>query len=277
MSSATVDLVPALRHAADDGTLLVHLQPEIDLASGTVVGMEALVRWEHPARGLLWPSEFLDAADEAGLLPEIGWSVIRRCVEELCGWASLAPLPDGVRRQLWVNVSVSQVLETDFVDRLAALVRDAGLPPGALGLEVTEAALATGSYAPRLFADLHDAGVALAVDDVTAWYGWLSTLRGSPIEAVKLDRAFVRGVGSDVDGDTVVSSFIDLAHNQGLRVVAEGVESWAEGARLCELGCDRGLGYLFSGPQRPEHARMMLVHGAGWTHPTTIRIPPQTR
>jgi len=254
MTMTSIDLVSALRHATDDGTLVVHMQPEIDLASGAVVGMEALLRWEHPARGLLWPADFLSAADEAGLLPEIGWSVIRRCVEELVSWRSLAPLPNGASRQLWVNVSVSQLLEVDFADRLKALIDAAGLPQGVLGLEVTEAALATGSYAKQLLADLHDAGVALAVDNVTSWYSWLTNIRSSSVEAVKLDRGFVRGVGSDVDGDTVVSSVINLAHSHGLRVVAEGVESWSEGARLCELGCDRGLGYLFSGPQRPDDA-----------------------
>jgi EAL domain-containing protein (putative c-di-GMP-specific phosphodiesterase class I) len=272
---ASVDLVRALRHAADDGTLVVHLQPEIDLASGAVVAMEALVRWEHPVRGLLWPGDFLAAADAEGLLPRIGWAVITRCVDELSSWRSLTPLAGGGDRQLWVNVSVSQLLEPDFVERLADLVARRELPRGALGLELDERALATGSYARRLLDDLATAGVALAVDNVTAWYSWLATLRESPIEAVKLDRGFVRGVGNDVEGDTVVASVIDLAHRNGLRVVAEGVESWSEGARLCELGCDRGMGYLFSGPQRPEHARLMLAHGAGWTRPSTVRIPAQ--
>lgn len=275
MATASLDLVPALRHAVEDGTLIVHLQPEIELAGGAVVGMEALVRWEHPARGLLWPTEFLDVADDAGLLPEIGWSVVRRCIKELRGWSELTPMAYGQQRQLWVNVSASQLLANDFVERLGRAVADAGLPQGALGLELTEGALATGSYARRLLAELHDAGVAIAVDNVKAWYSWLGTVQDSPIEAVKLDREFVRGVGSDVDGDHIVQSVIDLAHAHGLRVVADGVESWSEGARLCELGCDRGIGYLFSGPQRPEHARLMLAHGAGWTRPTSVTIPTQ--
>lgn len=274
-TTAGLDLVPALRHAVEDGTLIVHLQPEIELSSGAVVGMEALVRWEHPARGLLWPAEFLGLADEVGLLPEIGWAVIGRCIGELRGWRELAPLPNGQQRQLWVNISVSQLLESDFAERLGRMIADAGLPDGMLGLELTEGALATGSYARRLLDDLHAVGVALAVDNVKAWYSWLASLRNSPIEAVKLDREFVRGVGSEVAGDHIVQSVIDLAHANGLRVVADGVESWSEGARLCELGCDRGIGYLFSGPQRPEHARLMLAHGAGWTRPSSITIPTQ--
>jgi diguanylate cyclase len=112
---------------------------------------------------------------------------------------------------------------------------------------------------------LREIGVALALDDFGTWYSSLGTLGELPIEAVKLDRTFVRGVGSDLENDTIVSSVIELAHAHGVRVVAEGVESWAEGARLCELGCDRALGYLFSGPQRAEQARSMLLHGTGWS------------
>jgi EAL domain-containing protein (putative c-di-GMP-specific phosphodiesterase class I) len=271
MSSLDLDLIPALSRAIDDDALVVHFQPEVDLATGAVVGMEALLRWQHPQRGLLWPVDFLDLADRAGLLPAIGWEVIRRCAEELASWHPL-PSADGVRRQLWVNVAASQLLEVDFVERVAALVERLRLVPGTLGIEVTEETLALGSrHAPALLAELRQAGVALAVDDFGSWYSALGTLGELPIDAVKLDRPFVRGVGSDLENDTIVSSVIALAHAHGLRVVAEAVESWSEGARLCELGCDRALGYLFSGPQRAERARMMLVHGAGWTTPAQRR------
>src|SRR4029079_2357329 len=140
------------------------------------------------------------------------------------------------------------------------------LAPGTLGLEVTEEGLATGSrHASALLERLRDTGVALSLDDVGTWCWSLGTLGELPIQAVKLDRSFVRGVGSDLENDTIVSSVIELAHAHGVRVVAEGVESWAEGARVCELGCDRALGYLFSGPQRAEQARLMLAHGTGWS------------
>jgi EAL domain-containing protein (putative c-di-GMP-specific phosphodiesterase class I) len=159
-------------------------------------------------------------------------------------------------------------LQADFVDRIAALMVEHELAPNTLGLEVTEETLATGSkHAPVLLNELRDAGVALAIDDFGSWYSALGTLGELPIDAVKLDQPFVRGVGSDLENDSIVSSVIALAHAHGVRVVAEGVESWSEGARLCELGCDRAMGYLFSGPQIAEHARLMMAHGAGWSTP----------
>jgi EAL domain-containing protein (putative c-di-GMP-specific phosphodiesterase class I) len=272
MSSVDLDLVPALARAVDEDTLVVHFQPEVDLATGGVVGMEALVRWQHPQRGLLWPVDFLAAADRAGLLPMLGWEVLRRAARELATWKSLPPLVGDVPRQLWVNVSASQLLEADFPERIAALIEEFDLAPDTLGLELTDETLATGSrHAPALLDELRRAGAVLALDDFGSWYSALGTLGELPIAAVKLDQAFVRGVGSDLEDDTIVSSVIALAHAHGVRVVAEGVESWSEGARLCELGCDRAVGYLFSGPQVADHARLMLAHGAGWT------APPQRR
>jgi EAL domain-containing protein (putative c-di-GMP-specific phosphodiesterase class I) len=266
MPNLDLDLVPSLQQALETDALVLHFQPEVDLASGAVVGMEALLRWQHPQRGLLWPADFLAVADGAGLLPTLGWWVLDRCAAELASWRPIPPGADGAARQIWVNVAGSQLLEPGFVERVAGLVRDRALAPGTLGLEVTEEGLAAGSrYAPALLEQLREIGVALALDDFGTWYSSLGTLGELPIEAVKLDRSFVRGVGSDLENDTIVSSVIELAHAHGVRVVAEGVESWAEGARLCQLGCDRALGYLFSGPQRAEQARLMLAHGTGWS------------
>jgi EAL domain-containing protein (putative c-di-GMP-specific phosphodiesterase class I) len=268
MPSIDVDLVPELARAVVDDALVVHYQPEVDLSSGGVVGMEALLRWQHPQRGLLWPVDFLAIADRSGLLPMLGWEVLRRGAKELASWKSLPPIADGSPRQLWVNVSASQLLEVDFVDRIAGLIEEFGLTPDTLGLEVTEETLATGSrHAPAMLQELRDVGVALAIDDFGSWYSALGTLGELPIVAVKLDQPFVRGVGSDLENDSIVSAVIALAHAHGVRVVAEGVESWSEGARLCELDCDRAMGYLFSGPQIAEHARLMLAHGAGWIAP----------
>jgi EAL domain-containing protein (putative c-di-GMP-specific phosphodiesterase class I) len=268
MATADLDLLPALSRAVQDDTLVVHYQPEIDLADGGVVGMEALLRFQHPRRGLLWPVDFLSIADHAGLLPTLGWEVLRRGANELASWKTLPPLADGTPRQLWVNVSASQLLEADFTTRVAGLIEEFGLAPDTLGIEVTEETLATGSrHAPALLQELRDIGVALAIDDFGSWYSALGTLGELPIVAVKLDQPYVRGVGSDLENDSIVSSVIALAHAHGVRVVAEGVESWTEGARLCEMGCDRATGYLFSGPQIAARARRMLAHGAGWLTP----------
>jgi diguanylate cyclase len=278
MPTLDLDLVPALSRAIEDDALVLHFQPEVDLASGAVVGMEALLRWQHPQRGLLWPADFLAVAEGAGLMPELGWWVLGRCAAELESWRPLPPTVDGAARQLWVNVAGSQLLQPDFVDRVARLVRDSSLPPGVLGLEVTEEGLANSHLpGPALLLALREAGVAMAVDDFGTWYSSLGTLGELPLEAVKLDQSFVRGVGSDLEGDGIVSSVIELAHAHGVRVVAEGVESWSEGARLCELGCDRALGYLFSGPQRAAQARLMLAHGTGWQGAGRVPVPRERR
>jgi EAL domain-containing protein (putative c-di-GMP-specific phosphodiesterase class I) len=274
MPSLDLDLVSPLRAALHSDALVLHFQPEVDLASGAVVGMEALLRWQHPRRGLLWPRDFLAVADGAGLLPQLGWWVLERCCAELETWRPLPPAADGTARQMWVNVAASQLLEPGFVDRVERLIAAHAIPRDTLGFEVTEEGLESGSRAAReLLDDLRAIGVALALDDFGTWYSSLSTLGELPIDAVKLDRSFVRGVGSDLENDTIVSSVIALAHAHGVRVVAEGVESWAEGARLCEIGCDRALGYLFSGPQRAEEARLMLAHGTGWSG--SGRLPAQ--
>ena len=270
MGQLDVDLVHELKQSVDDGSLVLQLQPEIDLASGGVVGMEALLRWRHPDRGVLLPSEFLPVAAAAGLMPLIGWWVLERSAAEVATWSTLPP--SDTPRQLWVNVAGLQLAEPGFTDRVAALIRRHGLAAGTLGIEVTEETLA---QEPALVAvtleELRDAGVALAVDDFGSWYSSLSTLGDLPVDAVKLDQSFVRGVGSDLDDDTIVASVIRLAHARDLYVVAEGVESWSECARLVDLGCDRAFGYLFSPPQTPERARAMLARGSGW-RPRTVDV-----
>jgi EAL domain-containing protein (putative c-di-GMP-specific phosphodiesterase class I) len=270
MGQLDVDLVHELKASVDDGSLVLQLQPEIDLASGGVVGMEALLRWRHPERGVLLPADFLPVACGAGLMPLIGWWVLEECAREAATWQSLPP--SETQRQLWVNVAGLQLAEPGFAQRLAGLVERHGLERGALGIEVTEETLAQeADLVTHVLEDLREAGLALAVDDFGSWYSSLATLGDLPIDAVKLDQSFVRGVGSDLDDDTIVASVIRLAHARDLYVVAEGVESWSESARLVDLGCDRAFGYLFSPPQTPERARAMLARGSGW-RPRTVDV-----
>jgi EAL domain-containing protein (putative c-di-GMP-specific phosphodiesterase class I) len=274
MTTIDLDLVPAMQRALGESALVLHYQPEIDLTSGAVVGMEALLRWQHPGRGLLWPGDFLPVAEATGLDVTFGDWVLENCVQELSSWRNM-PNPRAENFQLWVNISAAQLSRPDFVRRVAALVAESRCPFGTLGLEVTEQALATrGKEVPAILNELHEAGVALAIDDFGTWYSSLATLGELPVDAVKLDRSFVRGVGSDLEEDNIVASVIRLAHARDLYVVAEGVESWAEGARLCELGCDRAHGYLFSGPVRAEEARRMLARHTGWRVPTVMESRP---
>ena len=262
---AQARLVPDLARAPDDGSLELQYQPEIDLASGAVTGMEALLRWYHPQRGLMWPGQFLPVAESAGLGPLLGRWVLSQCIAEAAAWAALPPRKEIGQRLLWVNVSASQLTAPGFRDELAAALAAAQLPPGALGLEVNEETLhQLGDDAVPLLRRLRELGLALAIDDFGTWYSALGALGELPVDAVKLDARFVRGVGEDLNEDAVVEAVIRLAHARGLYVVAEWVEAWSEGARLCELGCDRAHGFLFAGPQRAERARWMLATGGGW-------------
>jgi EAL domain-containing protein (putative c-di-GMP-specific phosphodiesterase class I) len=258
------DLAAEVQQAlADDAFDLVY-QPEVELASGAVVGMEALLRWPHPTRGLLGPRDFLGEAERAGLLPEIGSWVLQRAGAELDAWRDMPPHPTVRARQLWINVGAQQCTDA-FLEEIQSLISTHRLAPGTLGLEFSEKQLEhVGPRAVEMLTQFRQLGCALAVDDFGTWYSSLATLDELPIDAVKLDRRFVRGVGGDLDDDSIVASVIRLAHARDLYVVAEGVESWAEGARLCELGCDRAHGYLFSTPHRAEKARWMLTRGVGW-------------
>ncbi|HVV76113.1 MAG TPA: EAL domain-containing protein [Mycobacteriales bacterium] len=259
-----------------DGTRVVHYLPDVDLATGAITGMQALMRWEHPQRGVLWPNDFAVEAERSGIGAALSWELLSAAADELSSWRTLPGGPDGTR-QMWVAVTPSQLLEADFIERVAALVSGHDLVPGSLGLLLPGAALATGSrHAPQLLAALRDAGVALAIDDLRSWYASVGAMGDLPFEAVTLDRDFVRGVGADLDDDIIVGSIIRFAHAHGLRVVADSVESWSEGARLCELGCDRGHGYLFGSPQDSIDARVMLSHAAGWCAPMP-RVAAESR
>ncbi len=261
-----LDLADDLRGAHERGEIVLHFQPEIDLASGGVVGMEALMRWAHPRRGLLPPNAFLEVAHKAGLLLAFSSWVLEQCAAERARWEALPPHPTVGLCQLWANVPAVQLSSTGFVDSVRELIERYQLPRHALGLEFSESTLGdVGSAAAGLLMQLRDVGCALAVDDFGTWYSSLARFEEMPVDAVKLDRRFVRGLGVDLDDDSIVASVVRLAHARDLYVVAEGVESWTEGARLCELGCDRAHGFLFCGPQEATRARSMLARGGGWT------------
>ena len=272
-ANSDLDMAGALAHAIVDHALVVHYLPEVDLNTGAVTGMEAVLRWEHPTRGLLWPAEYMPIAERNGLANQLGWLLLETAAAELGAWRGL-PNAATAPRQMWVAVSASLLLEVDVVGRLANLIAEHELAPGSLGLEIGEDTLTMGSrHTPALLSDLRGIGLALTIADIRSWYAGIATMGDLPVEAVKLDRAFVRGAGADIAQDGIVSAVVALAHAHDLRVVADSVESWSEGARLCELGCDRALGYLFSGPQDSDDARLMLSHGAGWCAPVQRCAP----
>ena len=274
----TLDQLPALHRCADDGSLELLYQPEIDLTTGAIVAMEGLLRWHHETLGLLAPPAFLELADTSGEIRPIGEWVLRAGAAEAARWSSLS----GPDRRLWLNVSATELAAPGFVELVASVVEQAGLKPGALGLEIAEEhVIALGATAAPLLSELRAAGVALAIDDFSSFFSTLGAIQALPIDAVKLAPRYVRGVGElvgpDGTGDPLVAAVIEQAHAHGIYVVAEGVETWGEAARLTELGCDRAHGWLFASAQRGDKARWLLEHGRGWQGQNTVPLPRSGR
>ncbi|HVE98176.1 MAG TPA: EAL domain-containing protein [Mycobacteriales bacterium] len=268
MTTSEADQIAAMLEGIANRQFVLRYQPQVDLASGEVMALEGLVRWDHPQRGLLEPREFLPTAVGSELIVAIGRIVLDECAREVQLWHAMFSPGMTSKKQIWANMSAVELMQPDFVPAVAELLASTGVQPGVLGLEITEGDLIAHSDDLRsTLVALKEIGVLLAVDDFGTWYSSLSGIKHLPIDAVKLGHQFVRGVGQDLDEDHVVEAVIDLAHARGLMVVAEGVESWTEGARLCEMGCDRAHGYLFSGPQEPEQARSLLYRGTGWIAP----------
>jgi EAL domain-containing protein (putative c-di-GMP-specific phosphodiesterase class I) len=256
---ASLEDLSALHRSVDDGSLELLYQPEVELDSGALVAMEGLLRWHHGDLGVLAPPSFLDLAERSGDIGPIGYWVLRE------GWTDLP----GPQRRLWLNISTGQLTSPDLAGVVREVVEEFGLTDGALGLEVSEATvLELGDRAHGLLEALRDAGVALAVDDFSTWYATLGVIAELPVDVVKLGQRYVRGIGHDVAGesgvDAVVEALVGQAHDHGMVVVAEGVETWAEAARLTELGCDRAHGWLFASAQRADRARWLLSRGTGW-------------
>ena len=256
----TLDDLEALHRSIDDRSLHLLYQPEVDLATGAIVAMEALLRWQHPDRGLLAPAQFLDLAASGGELSRIGDWVLREGLAEAVRWSGLS----GPVRRLWLNVNGRELAAPGFVERFARLLRDSGLPAGAIGLEFAESSAADlGHAAHTVLEGLRQAGVALAVDDFSSWYVTLGVIEALPVDVVKLCQRYVRGMGT-LEGERIVATVVAQAHARGLSVVAEGVETEAEAERLAVLGCDRAHGWLYGSAQRADKARWLLERGTGW-------------
>jgi diguanylate cyclase (GGDEF)-like protein/PAS domain S-box-containing protein len=237
-----LELENALRRAVQREELRIHLQPEIAVDGGAVVGFEALVRWEHPERGLLMPAEFVPLAEETGLIASIGEWVLRRACTEAASWAA-----EGL--SIAVNVSPRQLSHGDFVDLVASVLAQTGLAPGALCLELTESAvIESGPETLATLQGLKGLGVMLAIDDFGTGWSSLGHLRRFPLDVVKLDQSFVRGLGTEPQDASIAAAIISLAHALGLSIVAEGIETGEQLAMLAALGCDLGQGYLFARP-----------------------------
>lgn len=233
-----------LHTALDQDQLVVHYQPKVDLATGRVRGVEALVRWQHPDLGLLLPAAFLDRVEEAGLMRAMTRRVLAIALDQAAAWRGA-----GLDLPVAVNLSASTLVDTDLPDEVATMLAARDLPPTALHLEITEEFLmADRARARTILAALRARGVTIAVDDFGTGYSSLSYLRDLPIDELKLDRSFIAPMRDDPRATALVSSAVDLAHSLGLTMVAEGVEDGEAFGRLGELGCDVAQGFWMSRP-----------------------------
>ncbi len=243
-SATRLQTVSELRAAIERGELVLHYQPKVDLGSGVVPGVEALVRWQHPTRGLLYPDAFLPLVERGGLMPAMTTALLARAVEQAAAWRSA-----GRTLSVAVNLSASSLIDEELPDRVAALLSAGGVPPEALQLEITEdIVMANRRRARGILTRLRHLGVHISLDDFGTGYSSLSYLRDLPVDEIKLDRTFVGPMSSDPRATALVASTIALAHGLGLRMVAEGVETEAVLAELTALGCDQAQGYLLSRP-----------------------------
>jgi diguanylate cyclase (GGDEF)-like protein/PAS domain S-box-containing protein len=258
-------LEPALARALDAAEFRVHYQPQIDLRSGVVVGLEALVRWLHPEHGLVAPDDFIPLAERNGLIVPIGSWVLQESCRQAAVWRDLRPeRPPFVS----VNLSARQLSDPALVDRVRAAVEAVDLDPALLRLEITETAVMTDpASATVILRELRAIGVHLSIDDFGTGYSSLVYLKRFPVDELKIDRVFVDGVGSRADDTAIVAGVTSLARSLGLTSLAEGVEHIEQAEELARLGCDVAQGYYWSPPMPADDVTSLIVTG---TAPITV-------
>ena len=250
-----------LRSAIRDGLLSLHYQPVVDLDSREITGVEALLRWNHPTLGPVDPELFVGVAEATNLAGELGAWVLDEACRQFAAWRSRMR-PD-VGFTVAVNVSPVQLIDADFVATVEKVLADRGLAGSDLVLEVTEHAVVSESAALMTLRGLRALGVSIAIDDFGTGYSSLAQLKALPVTIVKIDRSFVRELGSSTDDVPIVRSILGLARSFGLDVIAEGVETEVARALLLELGCASAQGYLFSCPVPAEAVSALLGLTAG--------------
>jgi diguanylate cyclase (GGDEF)-like protein/PAS domain S-box-containing protein len=252
-----LDVESALRHALDRHELRVAYQPEISLRSGRIIGVEALVRWEHPQRGLLAPGEFIGVAEETGLIVPIGTWILDRSCRQVQRWQAAHPeLPPLTAA---VNLSGRQLSHPDLIEDVATVLAETGIEPGCVVLEITESVLMEDVESSRSTLDaLKALGVRIVVDDFGTGYSSLAYLRRFPVDMLKIDQSFISGLGDDPSDTAIVAAVVSLAHTLGLEAVAEGVETEQQLAELRRLDCDHAQGYLMAKPLYPDDLSELL-------------------
>ena len=276
--AARMELESDLRAAVEAESLTLAYQPIVTLPEGGVVGVEALARWEHPDRGAVSPLVFIACAEDAGLIITLGRWVLRRACADVAELRQSSPAAKDLR--LSVNVSPRQLSDADFVGIVLGALEESGLPPDALDLEVTESVVFDcGEEGIERLGVLRAAGIGISLDDFGTGFSSLGNLRTLPIDQLKVDRTFVAALLDGGIETAVVEAVVGLGAALGASVVAEGIEDAGVAARLAELGCPLGQGYLFGRPQPIEHLRDRYQDAPDRpaairpTRPTSVVVP----
>jgi diguanylate cyclase (GGDEF)-like protein len=260
-----LEIESALRRALVSAEFRVHYQPVVDFSRSEVMGFEALVRWEHPERGLIAPDEFLAVAEETGLIVPIGAWVLQEACAQAARWRAESD-DDEPPLTIAVNISSAQIAHPDLVATVDAALVATNLDPSLLVLDINEAVLMEhGQYAVDVLTQLGARGVRVGIDDFGTGQSSLGYLGQLPIHTLKIDQSFVAALGKDPEDAALVSAIVQLGHALGLVVTAEGVEDGAQLHALRSLGCDLGQGYYFARPQPGEVIRALVHHRFRWS------------
>jgi EAL domain-containing protein (putative c-di-GMP-specific phosphodiesterase class I) len=247
-----------LRGAVDRHEFVLHYQPKADLKSGAISGFEALLRWNHPLRGLVPPAEFIPILEDTGLIDEVGDWVIRQACEQIRLW-QLAGLP---HYPVAVNLSARQFSQSGLETTIGSILDESQIDAGLLEIELTESVLMSDSEdALRVLDNIKQRGIRLSVDDFGTGYSSLAYLKRFPLDSLKIDRAFIRDITTDSGGATIAKAIINLAHSLKLKVVAEGVEKQAQLDFLRDHGCDEIQGFLFARPMPAAECERAMREG----------------
>jgi diguanylate cyclase (GGDEF)-like protein len=256
-SSAKLQFVTRLRKAVDSQRWTLHYQPVMELSSGRMIGVEALIRWIEPDGTMVPPSDFIPLAEELGLIEVIGDWVVRELVFQTQAWREL-----DIDLEVSFNLSPRQFWQPDLAERILQRIGDGGIDPSHVVVEITEtSAMMDPDRAQEILWDLHRGGLRIAIDDFGTGYSSLSRLREMPVDVLKIDRSFVSNVESDEQSASIVGAFLDLARGLGMTTLAEGIETPGELGFLRERGCMLGQGFLFSKPVPPEEIIAMVYGG----------------
>jgi len=249
-----------LRRALERGEFLLYYQPKIEIGSGNTVGVEALLRWRHQSRGIIMPAEFIPLAEETGLIVPIGAWVLQAACTQLRAWQAGGIAPQSVA----VNLSSRQFAQENLAEAVARILKQTGLEPKCLELEVTESMIMRSpEKAAATLSRLREMGISISIDDFGTGYSSLNYLKDLPLDAVKIDRSFIKNITASRSDEAIARAIIAMAHSLRLRVVAEGVETKEQLALMRELECDEAQGYLFSRPV-PADEFSRLLSSAPW-------------